>query len=185
MDPIRIAIVAAVGLVLATSVWVLIDARLRRVPTRGNTYKADTGALAWFLGCLLLWPVVFPTYLSRRKTWGRRQEQAARFAEAEQRVGSQGEVRPASGDLRAIVSAQRLGGFDPVHLAPNIPARLLREMTMGPLALAPGELLLAVIDPSLRMRPGRSWAVTTRRVVSVSATPARTSRLLRRRRRKA
>ena len=53
MDPIRIAIVAAVGLVLATSVWVLIDARLRRVPTRGNTYKADTGALAWFLGCLL------------------------------------------------------------------------------------------------------------------------------------
>src|SRR4029079_12010849 len=70
----------------------------------------------------------------------------------------------------AIVSAQRLGGFDPVHLAPNIPARLLREMTMGPLALAPGELLLAVIDPSLRMRPGRSWAVTTRRVVSLSAT---------------
>ena len=44
VEPIRIAILAAIGLVLATSVWVLIDAGRRRVPTRGNTYKADTGA---------------------------------------------------------------------------------------------------------------------------------------------
>ena len=74
MELIRIAILAATGLVLTASVWVLRDAGRRRVPTRGNTYKANTGALAWFLGSLLLWPVVFPTYLARRKLWGRRQK---------------------------------------------------------------------------------------------------------------
>src|SRR3954467_9706157 len=76
VDLIRISIVAAAGLMLAASIWVLVDARLRRVPTRGNTYKADTGALAWFLGCLLLWPIVFPAYLHRRRMWGRPPEQA-------------------------------------------------------------------------------------------------------------
>ena len=181
MDPIRISIVAAVGLVLATSVWVLIDARLRRVPTRGNTYKADTGALAWFLGCLLLWPAVFPTYLSRRKTWGRRQEQAARFAEAEQRVGSQGEVRPASGDLRAIVSAQRLGGFDPVHLAPNIPAQAAPGDDDGPARAGPGRAAARGDRSVLEDAPG---AKLGRHDAAGRERRARTSRLLRRRRRK-
>jgi hypothetical protein len=74
VELIRIAIMAAIGLMLAASIWVLLDAGRRRVPTRGNTYKADTGALAWFLGSLLLWPVVFPMYLARRKLWGRRQK---------------------------------------------------------------------------------------------------------------
>jgi rhomboid protease GluP len=176
VEPIRIAILAAIGLVLAASVWLLIDAWRRRVPTRGNTYKADTGALAWFLGSLLLCPVVFPMYLARRKLWGRQQKQAATFSEAEERALRQAdapvETHPAiSGaadpqDHRAIVAAQRLGGFDTVQLAPNLPARLIRGLIVGPIELDPGELLLAVIDPTPRMRPKRSWAVTTRRVVS-------------------
>jgi hypothetical protein len=122
-------------------------------------------ACPWPLGCLLLRPVVFPAYLARRKLWARRQEQAERFAAAEERARGQEEARPAPGGLRAIALAQRLGGFDPVYLAPNIPARLLRGALLGPLELEEGELLLAVIDPSLRMRPGRSRAVTTRRLV--------------------
>ncbi len=176
MEPIRIAILAAIGLALAASVWVLIDAGRRRVPTRGNSYKADTGALAWFLGCLLLWPVVFPLYLARRKLWGRRQKQAAAFSEAEERARKQGdapvETHAAISDgttpraNRVIVAAQRLGGFDTVQLAPNLPARLLRDVIAGPIELGTGELLLAVVDPTLRMRTKKSWALTTRRVVS-------------------
>jgi rhomboid protease GluP len=176
VELIRIAILAAIGLVLAASVWVLIDAGQRRVPTRGNTYKANTGALAWFLGSLLLWPVVLPMYLARRKLWCRRQKQAAAFSEAEKRALRQGdapvETRAAISDAavprdnRAIVAAQRLGGFDTVQLAPNLPAWLLRGLIVGPLELGPGELLLAVIVPTLRMQTKRSWAVTTRRVVS-------------------
>src|SRR4051812_27958316 len=50
VDLIRISIAAAAGLMLAASIWVLLDARRLRLPTRGNTYTTDTGALAWFLG---------------------------------------------------------------------------------------------------------------------------------------
>src|SRR5262249_3673202 len=154
----------------------LIDAGRRRVPTRGNTYKANTGALAWFLGSLLLWPVVFPMYLARRKLWGRRQKQPAALSEAEERARRQGDalvetqaaVSDASDprDICAIAGAQRVGGFDAVQLAPNLPARLLRGLIVGPIELGPGELLLAVIDPTLRMQPKRSCIATNRRVVS-------------------
>jgi hypothetical protein len=65
-----------------------------------------------------------------------------------------------------IVAAQRLGGFDTVQLAPNLPAKLRRGVIVGPIELGPDELLLGVIDPTLRMQTKRSWAVTTRRVVS-------------------
>jgi membrane associated rhomboid family serine protease len=176
VELIRIAILATIGLVLAASVWVLIDAGRRRVPTRGNTYKANTGAFAWFLGSLLLWPVVLPMYLARRKLWCRRQKQAAAFSEAEKRALRLGDApvethaaisdTAVSRDNRAIVAAQRLGGFDTVQLAPNLPAWLLRGLIVGPIELGSDELLLAVIDPTLRMQTKRSWAVTTRRVVS-------------------
>jgi membrane associated rhomboid family serine protease len=185
VELIRTAILAAIGLALAANVWVLIDAMRRRVPTRGNTYKADTGALAWFLGCLLLWPVVFPMYLARRKLWGRRQKQAAAFSEAEERARRQAdalvETHAANSDAAAprdncaIVAAQRLGGFDTVQIAPNLPAGLLRDLIVGPIELGTGELLLAVVDPTLRMRTKRSWAVTTRRVVSCDPRNDKTS----------
>jgi rhomboid protease GluP len=176
VDLIEISSLIALGLVLVTSLWVLVDARRNRVPTRGHTYTANTGAGAWFLGCLLLWIVVFPKYLARRRFWSLRQEQCETFAQHEELARAEKELQGEPyattpdgrdrWDLVAIIEAQRLGRFDPVHLAPIIPAKLLRGAVNGLLDLAPGELLLAVIDPSLRMRPGKSWVVTTQRVLS-------------------
>jgi hypothetical protein len=59
------------GVVLVSSLWVAIDARRNRVPTHGNEYNLNTGAFAWFVGCLLLWIVVFPVYLFRRSGFAR------------------------------------------------------------------------------------------------------------------
>ena len=50
-------VLAVGGLQLLTSICVFLDARLRRIPH----------ALRWALGSLLLWIVVFPWYLSRRR----------------------------------------------------------------------------------------------------------------------
>jgi hypothetical protein len=46
------------GLVALSSVWVLHDARERDIPKR----------LRWSLGSFLLWIIIFPWYLSRRRT---------------------------------------------------------------------------------------------------------------------
>jgi hypothetical protein len=56
------------GVVIATSLWVGIDARLNRIPTIGDRYDLNTGALSWFIGCLILWICVFPAYWIRRFT---------------------------------------------------------------------------------------------------------------------
>jgi rhomboid protease GluP len=198
VDLVRVSLLFLAGLILLTSLWVLFDARRNRVPTRGRVYTFNTGAGAWFVGCLLLWIVVFPTYLMRRRLWSRQQAQRDAFARAEdltrgeaepaaERPASAGEEaeklvrsepepsveQPASAPeeadpsvLVAVIEAQRLGRFDAVHLAPNIPTKLYRDVLNGGFDLAPGELILAVIDPSLKMRPRRSWVLTTRRVVS-------------------
>jgi hypothetical protein len=57
-------LVAAV--VVLSSVWVAVDAARHRVPTFGEHYDINTGAVAWFLGCILFWIFVFPAYLVRR-----------------------------------------------------------------------------------------------------------------------
>jgi len=57
------------GLVVLSSFWVLYDARARGVPK----------PLRWGIGCLLLWIVFFPWYLSRRRT----PEASCPFIEAE------------------------------------------------------------------------------------------------------
>jgi hypothetical protein len=54
------------GVVVATAVWVAVDARVNRVPTYGDRYDMNTGAFCWFLGCLLLWIFAFPAYWVRR-----------------------------------------------------------------------------------------------------------------------
>lgn len=46
------------GLVILSSVWVLHDAREKNIPKR----------LRWSLGSFLLWIIIFPWYLSRRRT---------------------------------------------------------------------------------------------------------------------
>ena len=64
--------------VLVSSVWVLVDSHKNRIQTHGFAYTVNTGCLAWFLGCLFLWIVVFPVYLvRRRKILSLRREQAA------------------------------------------------------------------------------------------------------------
>ena len=46
------------GFVLATSLWVFVDARQKAIPK----------PVGWAIACLLLWLVFFPWYVSRRRT---------------------------------------------------------------------------------------------------------------------
>jgi hypothetical protein len=46
--------------VIGTTIWVGIDASQRVWP------KGQNGTASWVVGCLLLWIVVFPWYLSKR-----------------------------------------------------------------------------------------------------------------------
>ena len=54
--------------VLAIDVWVYADAKERL--TRGNPVAVSLGSFrletpeAWFLGCLIMWVVFFPLYLT-------------------------------------------------------------------------------------------------------------------------
>jgi len=53
--------------VLGTTIWVGFDSATNQVSTSSkNPYTPNTGAVAWVLGCILLWIVVFPFYLYRR-----------------------------------------------------------------------------------------------------------------------
>jgi hypothetical protein len=58
LDTIAIIEWAVAAFVLLTSLWVLFDARKLR-------FK-ETGPSTWFVGCLLLWIIVFPWYLIKR-----------------------------------------------------------------------------------------------------------------------
>lgn len=57
-------------LAVATDLWVYADAKAHR--ERGTPVVFSTGSLnvdtptAWFLGCLLLWILFFPLYITRR-----------------------------------------------------------------------------------------------------------------------
>jgi hypothetical protein len=65
-----------VGLAIAAiiSAVIAVDAHRNRVPTYGNDYNINTGALAWFIAGLLILIAVFPAYLFRRhKTLKQRQ----------------------------------------------------------------------------------------------------------------
>jgi hypothetical protein len=60
--------------VLFVDAWVYGDARAhaeRGTPVvfSSGTFRVDTPA-AWFLGCLLLWIVFFPLYITRRGKGG-------------------------------------------------------------------------------------------------------------------
>jgi putative oligomerization/nucleic acid binding protein len=58
-------IVGALG-VLFSSVWVARDAKANRIPISGNNYDLNTGAVAWFISCIVLWIATFPYYIYRR-----------------------------------------------------------------------------------------------------------------------
>ncbi len=56
-------------MVLATSVWVLSDARstgVKRGQVKASFLRPDMGPWDWFAACLLLWLIAFPLYLSMR-----------------------------------------------------------------------------------------------------------------------
>jgi hypothetical protein len=53
--------------VLASSLWVLQDARSLGITRRMGTGFFNMGPVNWFLSCLLLWAVAFPAYIVTRR----------------------------------------------------------------------------------------------------------------------
>jgi len=58
-------------IVLATSIWVLIDAKTIGVKKGQIKGIADMGPWGWFFVCLLLWIIGFPFYLIKREEYKR------------------------------------------------------------------------------------------------------------------
>jgi hypothetical protein len=52
--------------IVATSVWVLIDAHAIGAVRDKSLGMAGTSPAAWFVGSLLVWIIVFPMYLLHR-----------------------------------------------------------------------------------------------------------------------
>jgi hypothetical protein len=52
--------------ILASGIWVVIDSHKNKITSGKGQYTTNNGALAWGLGCLLLWLIVFPWYLRNR-----------------------------------------------------------------------------------------------------------------------
>lgn len=59
------------GIVIVSSIWVLIDARSIGVQKGQIRGIANMGPMAWFFVCLLLWIVGFPMYLAKRPEYKR------------------------------------------------------------------------------------------------------------------
>lgn len=53
-------------IMLGTTIWMTIDARIHRIAVDKKPYGLNNGALAWFLTALLLWIITFPYYLWKR-----------------------------------------------------------------------------------------------------------------------
>jgi rhomboid protease GluP len=173
VDSVQISILVALFLLLVSSLWVLFDARRHRIPTHGYAYTTNTGAGAWFLGCLFLWYVDFPVYLVRRgKLLSQRRRRSEAVARFDELIGQAVEISPDDPalegsdpwDVVAIGQCQRLRGLEPVHLAPEILPGLVHRALKLYLRLEPGELLLAIIDPTLGSKPGQACALTTRKI---------------------
>lgn len=55
--------------VIATSIWMAVDAESNKIPISGKDYNVNTGAIAWFLSGVLLWIATVPYYLYRRNSF--------------------------------------------------------------------------------------------------------------------
>ena len=53
-------------IVVATSIWVLVDAMTIGIKSGQVKGLANMGPVSWFLSCLLLWIIAFPMYLAKR-----------------------------------------------------------------------------------------------------------------------
>lgn len=59
------------GIIVTSSIWVLVDARTLGVQKGQIRGIANMGPVAWFIVCLLLWIVGFPMYLAKRPEYKR------------------------------------------------------------------------------------------------------------------
>lgn len=74
--------------VIGTTLWVVVDSKKNQIPTYGEAYTLNTGALTWLIGCILLWIVAFPLYLFRRQKFiNMRSPKPAQAAPAAQSLG--------------------------------------------------------------------------------------------------
>src|SRR5262249_4418187 len=89
-SPELMGFLIGLGIVFVISVWIAIDAHNNRIPTIGDEYNINTGALAWFLaGQFLCGLFIIPIYLIKRSAvMTKRAEQRRReyAAEARERV---------------------------------------------------------------------------------------------------
>ena len=53
-------------IVIATSLWVLIDAKTIGVKKGQIKGMGNMGPWSWFFACLFLWIIAFPFYLAKR-----------------------------------------------------------------------------------------------------------------------
>ena len=76
-------------IVVVSSLWVAIDSKKNKIPSYGEDYTLNTGAVTWLIGCLLLWIFAFPSYLYRRHQFlCKRQPSLIKQNRAEQQVES-------------------------------------------------------------------------------------------------
>lgn len=62
MDTTQIMIIV----VIASSIWVLADSVSIGVKRGQIKGMLGMGPFGWFIGCLILWLIVFPLYLAKR-----------------------------------------------------------------------------------------------------------------------
>ena len=58
-------------IVIATSIWVAVDAITIGVKKGQIKGFFDMGPVGWFFSCLLIWIIAFPCYLSERSEYKR------------------------------------------------------------------------------------------------------------------
>lgn len=63
-------------IVIGTSIWVFFDARSIGVKKGQVTGIANMNPVGWLFGCLLLWIIAFPIYLSKRGEFKRINEKS-------------------------------------------------------------------------------------------------------------
>lgn len=57
------------SLMMATTIWMAVDAKAHQIAIDKKTYGLNNGALAWLFSALLLWICTFPYYLWKRSLW--------------------------------------------------------------------------------------------------------------------
>ena len=80
-------------IIIVSSIWVLFDADINRIPFFGNFTSDNTSQWGWFFCCLLLWVVMFPIYMVKRSRilFERKVEMLNRIRNLEEKLGTREE----------------------------------------------------------------------------------------------